>query len=91
MNRQPTRALPAMTDSKIREVHAILTAVDAALRLKLSELGVEIHHVILAVTPDGTGIVRSNVDADGLGDMAELLDQAAAETASTRPDDEPLN
>lgn len=40
---------------------------------------------------DGTGIVRINVGAEGLSNMAELLDEIAGEAASTRPDNEPLN
>lgn len=80
-----------MTDSKIPEIQAILAAVDNALRLKLSELGMEIRHVVFAVTPDGTGIARSNVGAEALNEMAEMLNEIAAEAVSSRPDNEPLN
>ena len=80
-----------MTDSKINEIKEILTQVDGDLRLKLKALGVKISHVLLAVSPNGAGIVRSNVGPEALREMAELLADAAAEAQQKRLEHEPLN
>lgn len=80
-----------MSDSNIPEIQAILTEVDEILRERLASLGVNVGHVLLAVTPDGAGVVRSNVGPAALGDMAELLAEIADGSALERPDNEPLN
>jgi hypothetical protein len=80
-----------MSDSKITEIQDILTEVDELLRERLKEAGLTIGHVLLAITPDGAGVVRSNVGPAELGDMAELLAEIADGAAVQRPDDEPLN
>ena len=83
--------MAGMTDSTIAKVQAILTEVDEILRERLAPLGVKVGHVLLAVLPDGTGIVRSNVGPAELGDMAELLTEIADGSGLERPEDEPLN
>lgn len=80
-----------MSDSKIREIQTILTEVDQLLRERLEDLGVDIGHVLMAIAPDGAGVVRSNVGLAELGDMAELLAEIADGTVLKRPEDEPLN
>ena len=80
-----------MSDSKIPEIQAILTEVDALLRERLQAAGIEIGHVLLAIAPDGAGVVRSNIGPAELGDMAELLAEIADGAAVRRPDNEPLN
>lgn len=80
-----------MTDSKIDEIQDILTEVDTLLRERLKTLGVRISHVLLAMTPDGAGIVRSNVGSDALGLMADLLMDIVDEAVTSRPKNEPLN
>lgn len=80
-----------MSDSKITEIQAILSEVDEILRKRLASLGVNVGHVLLAIAPDGAGVVRSNVGPAELGDMAELLAEIADGSALTRPDKEPLN
>ena len=40
-----------MTHGKINEIQDILTEVDTLLPTKLAALGIEIHHVLLAITP----------------------------------------
>ena len=91
MNRKGSRTLPGMTDSKIPDIQSILTEVDEILRKRLEPLGVKVAHVLLAVTPDGAGVVRSNVGPAQLGDMAELPAEIADGSAHERPEDEPLN
>jgi len=80
-----------MSDSKIRQIQEILTEVDALLREQLQTAGIDIDHVLLAIAPDGAGVVRSNVGPAALGDMAELLAEIASGTALERPENEPLN
>ena len=80
-----------MTDSKIPEIQAVLTEVDEILRERLASLGVNVAHVVLAIAPDGAGVVRSNVRPAELGDMAELLAAIADGSALERPQEEPLN
>lgn len=80
-----------MSDSKIRTIQEILTEVDDLLRERLQAAGLDIGHVLLAIGPDGAGVVRSNVGPAQLGDMAELLAKVADGTVLERPEDEPLN
>ena len=80
-----------MSESRINEIQDILTEVDLLLRERLRPLGLEIGHVLLAIAPDGTGVVRSNVGPGGLGDMAELLAVIADGTVLQRPEDDPLH
>ncbi|WP_425065142.1 hypothetical protein [Reyranella sp.] len=80
-----------MSYSKIIEIQEILSEVDALLRERLKAAGIDIGHVLLAIAPDGAGVVRSNVGPAGLGDMAELLAEIANGAAVRRPDTEPLN
>ncbi len=77
--------------ANITEIQNILTEVDTILRDRLKALGVDIAHVILAVSPEGVGVLRSNVGEDELGDMADLLAEIADGSATQRPDNEPLN
>lgn len=80
-----------MTDPKINEIQAILTEVDVLLRERFKTLGVNIAHVIMAVAPDGAGVLRSNVGEGNLATLADLLAEIATEPAARRPDNEPLN
>lgn len=80
-----------MSDSQIRRIQDILTEVDTLLRERLKDAGLTIGHVLLAITPDGAGVVRSNVGPAEMGDMAELLAEIADGAALERPENEPLN
>lgn len=80
-----------MPDSKIREIQAILTEVDDLLRERLAAAGLAIGHVLLAIAPDGAGVVRSNIGPAEMGDMAELLAEIADGAGLQRPENEPLN
>ena len=67
-------------------IEKILSDADALIRRRMKALGIEAHHVILAIAPDGAGIIRSNMGPDGLGEMSALLkeiaEQAGAPTES---------
>ena len=80
-----------MSDSQIQQSQDILTEVDDLLLERLKEAGLTIGHVLLAIAPDGAGVVRSNVGPAELGDMAELLAEIADGAAQQRPENEPLN
>ena len=62
-----------MSDSKIPEIQVILSEVDELLRERLQAAGLEIGHTLVAISPDGAGVVRSNGGPEGLGDIAEML------------------
>jgi hypothetical protein len=57
------------------------------IRRRMKALGIEARHVILAVAPDGTGIIRSNIGPDGLGEMSVMLKEIADEAAGSTETD----
>jgi hypothetical protein len=68
-------------------IEKILSDADALIRRRLKALGIEAHHVILAMAPDGTGIIRSNIGPDGLGQMSALLKEIAEQAAAATESD----
>ena len=80
-----------MTESQILKLKEIVSAVDNDLRERLKSAGLQIEHAIVAIAPNGAGILRSNVGPEHLGDMAELLADVADGTVIRRPNDESLN
>jgi hypothetical protein len=66
-------------------IEKILSDADALIRRRMKALGIEAHHVILAIAPDDAGIIRSNIGADGLSEMAAVL-KDIAEQAGTPTD-----
>ena len=68
-------------------IEKILSDADALIRRRLKALGIEAHHVILAMAPDGTGMIRSNIGADGLGEMSALLKEIAEQAAGATDSD----
>lgn len=80
-----------MSESVIREIQKILSEVDQLLRERMREARIDVGHVVVAVAPDGTSVVRSNVGPAQLGDMAEILAEVASGTAFERPEEEPLH
>jgi hypothetical protein len=63
-------------------IEKVLSDADALIRRRMKALGLEVHHVILAVAPDGAGIIRSNIGPDGLGEMAVMLKEIAKQAAA---------
>jgi hypothetical protein len=53
----------------------------------MKALGIEAHHVILAIAPDGAGIIRSNIGPDGLSQMATLLKETAEQAVAPTESD----
>jgi len=52
---------------------------------------VNVGHLLLAITPEGAGVVRSNVGPAALADLAELVATIADGSAHERPEGETLN
>ena len=57
-------------------------------RRRFEEHGLEVPHFVIAVTPDGRVVLRSNVSPDVLRSFGEDLKNVADElTAPSKPDD----
>jgi hypothetical protein len=71
----------------IRPLEKVLAEADAVIRVRLKELGLEVPHLVIAVTPDGEVMLRSNVSPDVLRSFGEDLKNIADELdASPAPD-----
>lgn len=60
-------------------IEAAVAEADALLRERLAAAGIKAPHAIMAVTPAGAGIVRSNCGPDMLRDIANGLRRVADE------------
>lgn len=76
-----TRMLDGITGVKTAELRAIVREIDEILRDRLKAADIQIEHALVAMNPDGSGFVRSNVQIAELGDMAIML--AALVTKAT--------
>jgi hypothetical protein len=66
----------------------ILGDADGLIRQRLKDRGLELPHLVIAVTPDGQVVLRSNVSADVLRSFGEDLKNVADElTAPPEPSD----
>ena len=63
----------------------IISEADALIRQRLKDRGLELPHFVIAVTPVGEVILRSNVSPDVLRTFGEDLKNVADEL--TNPDD----
>jgi hypothetical protein len=76
-----------MTDP-VRILEEVLGEADALIRQRLQERVLEVPHVVVAVTPDGQVILRSNVPPEVLRSFGKDLQDVADElTAQPGPDD----
>jgi hypothetical protein len=62
-----------MTDSSDAEIETIMIEAHELLRRRLNARGLEAVHIVFAVTPEGTGIVRTNAGPEVLRELAEVL------------------
>ena len=67
-----------MTDA-IRPLEKVLAEADALIRVRLKEIGLEVPHLVIAVTPSGEVILRSNISPDVLRSFGEDLKNIADE------------
>jgi hypothetical protein len=66
----------------------VLGEADALIRRRLQERSLTVPHLVIAVTPDGEVVLRSNVSADVLRSFGEDLINVADELeASPKPGD----
>jgi hypothetical protein len=63
----------------VRTLENVLAEADVLVRLRLKEIGLEVPHLIVAVTPDGEVVLRSNVSPDVLRSFSEDLKNIADE------------
>ena len=65
----------------------MLAEADALIRLRVKEAGLDVPHLVVAVTPGGEVVLRSNVSPDALRSFGEDLKNIADELeASPKPD-----
>src|ERR1051325_3256700 len=80
------RGMPMQDTAAILE--EILGDADALIRQRLKDRGLEVPHLVIAVTPDGQVVLRSNVSADVLRSFGEDLKNVADELeAPPKPGD----
>ena len=63
----------------VRTLETVLAEADVLLRLRLNEIGLEVPHLIVAVTLDGEVVLRSDVSPDVLRSLGEDLKNIADE------------
>jgi hypothetical protein len=64
-------------------LNTIVGEADELIRGRLKELGLEVAHVVVAVTPQGQVIFRSNVSAEVLQSFGEDLTNLADDLTAT--------
>lgn len=79
-----------MTD-QLQAIEAVLSDIDESLRKRLRVIGVDLAHIVVAIAPDGSAIVRGNVDPMGLRAVAEDLANLAEETMQQPSDGEAIH
>jgi hypothetical protein len=67
----------------VRTLENVLAEADVLVRLRLKEIGLEVPHLVVAVTPDGEVVLRSNVSPDLLRSLGEDLKNIADELEAT--------
>jgi hypothetical protein len=63
----------------VRTLESIIAEADVLVRLRLKEIGLDVPHLVVAVTPDGEDVLRSNVNPDVLRSFGEDLKNIADE------------
>jgi len=72
----------------VQVLEEVLGEADALIRHRLKQRGIEFPHLVVAVTPDGQAILRSNVSPAALRSFGEDLIGVADEfEASPEPGD----
>jgi hypothetical protein len=63
----------------VRTLEKVLAEADALVRTRLKAIGLEVPHLVIAVTPEGEVVLRSNVSPDVLRSFGEDLKTIADE------------
>jgi hypothetical protein len=61
----------------VRTLESVLAEADVLVRLRLKEIGLEVPHLVVAVTPEGEVVLRSNASPDVLRSLGEDLKNIA--------------
>jgi hypothetical protein len=72
----------------VRTLGEVLAEADPLIRVRLKEAGLEVPHLVVAVTPDGEVVLRSNVSPDVLRSFGEDLKNIAEELESAPQSDD---
>ena len=75
-----------MTDP-VKILEEVLDEADALIRQRLEEHSLDVPHLVVAVTPDGDVVLRSNVSADGLRSFGHDLIIVADDLDEPGPSD----
>jgi hypothetical protein len=62
----------------VPSIEKVVAEAFALMRRRLKAQGIEVTHAIVAMAPDGTGIIRSNVVPGALSELVELADMLKA-------------
>jgi hypothetical protein len=76
-----------MPQNAAAKLEQILTEADDLIRRRLEESGLEVMHVIIAMTEGGLGVVRTNVGPELLRSMGEELVDVSSRIEPPRPGD----
>jgi hypothetical protein len=80
-----------MSQDAVAILDEILSEADALIHERLKDRDLELPHLVIAVTPDGQIVLRSNVSADVLRSFGENLKNVADELeAPPKPGDTTL-
>jgi hypothetical protein len=78
--RRKRRLAISSTDGKFcPNPQKMVAEADVLVRLRLKEIGLEVPHLIVVVTPEGEVVLRSNVSPDVLRSFGEDLKNIADE------------
>lgn len=78
-----------MPDEQVSAIQAILTEADKLIRQRFEEQNIDSDHMLLAVTPDGAGIIRSSCGPEQLKFMSEMIADIADEVEEQDDEDSP--
>jgi hypothetical protein len=77
-----------MAKDTVRAIEKILGEADRLIRRRLGESHLEVPHLVIAVTPEGEVVLRSNVSPDVLRSFGDDLKNVADELeAPPKPGD----
>ena len=65
-------------------IDEILGEADALIRRRLQERGLEVPHLVVAVTPDDQVVLRSNVPSEELASFGKDLQQVVDENTAPK-------
>lgn len=80
-----------LVNEQIDSIETVLREVDQGLRERLMEIGVDLPYVMLAMGPNGSGVLRGNFNLALVRQLIEELESFASEAEGRLADDEAIN